>query len=99
MFASALDSKTIISASSGVGETTIAVTAVNKCGQRSQPVEKRVNTTLPMRHNYIVYILATLAILFCLICIVLMAIILVFAFWRLKHTKVRVWVLMYRTSF
>lgn len=88
VFVSAPDNKTIISASSGVGTTTIAVIAVNKCGQKSQPVEKHVNTSLSMRHNYIVYILAALAILFCLICIVLMVIILIFAFWRLKYTKV-----------
>ena len=87
VFVSALDNKTIISASSGVG-TSIAIVAVNKCGQKSQRVEKYVNTSLSMRHNYIVYVLAALAILFCLICIVLMVIILIFAFWRLKYTKV-----------
>ena len=90
IFVSALDNKTIISASSGVGTVTIAVIAVNKCGQQSQPVEKHVNTTLSIKHNYIVYILAALAILFCLICIILMIIILVFAFRRLNHTKVGV---------
>ena len=88
VFVSALDNKTIISTSSGVGTITVVITAVNKCGQKSQPVETNVNTTISMRHNYIVFILAALAILFCLICIVLMVIILIFAFRRLKHTKV-----------
>ena len=88
VFVSALDNKTIISISSGVGTITVVITAVNKCGQKSQPVETNVNTTISMRHNYIVFILAALAIFFCLICIVLMVIILIFAFRRLKHTKV-----------
>ena len=88
VFVSALDNKTIISTSSGVGTITIVIPAVNKCGQKSQPVETNVNTTISMRHNYIVFILAALAIFFCLICIVLMVIILIFAFRRLKHTKV-----------
>ncbi len=90
VFVSALDNRTIISASSGVGTIAINVTAVNKCGQKSQPIETHVNTIVSMRHNYIVFILAALAILFCLICIVLMVIILLFAFRRLKHTKVGV---------
>lgn len=88
VFVSALDNKTIISASSGVGTIAVVITAVNKCGQKSQPVETNVNTTISMRHKYIVFILAALAIFFCLICIVLMVIILIFAFRRLKHTKV-----------
>ena len=88
VFVSALDNKTIISASSGVGSIAVVITAVNKCGQKSLPVETNVNTSISMRHNYIVFILAALAIFFCLICIVLMVIILIFAFRRLKHTKV-----------
>lgn len=88
VFVSALDNKSIISASSGDGTIAVVVTAINKCGQKSQPVETHVNTTISMRHNYIVFILAALAILFCLICVVLMVIILIFAFRRLKHTKV-----------
>lgn len=89
VFVSALDNKTIVSARSGVA-TTIEITAVNKCGQTSSPVEKSLKATRSITHNYIVYILAALAVLFCLICILLMVIILIFVFKRLNHTKVSV---------
>ena len=88
LFVNTLDNKTIISVSIGV-TTIVAVSAVNKCGQKSQTAEKHLNTTRSKRQNYIVFVLAALAIIFCIVCVVLMVVILIFVFWRLRHTNVR----------